>query len=332
MKRLYVVGLLAAVACGGKGSAQPSSTTTTNDWTGPGSGAQQPTNDWAKPRPPDANTNDSWSSTTEVTPKDPLARPLFWSATKNGKTTYLLGTMHMGVDAEARLPAIVWEKLDASKMFAVETDTTDPAVLGMGARTSGTLRGDLGEAYWKKLEAIIDPRLLAGLDKMKPAITVAMLSMRGLPRTPPMDGILLTRANRKQKQIVYLEPATKQAALLDKWLDVRALKSMLDDPEGGLASTKAMLEAYLSGDEAKMIALSNSQKAEQLKQGITEKEYEQSLDEMLYQRNASWIDPIEKMHANGPAFVAVGALHLVGPKSVLELLSHRGYKIQRIKP
>jgi uncharacterized protein YbaP (TraB family) len=176
----------------------------------------------------------------------------------------------------------------------------------------------------------MEPRLLAGLDKMKPAITVAMLSMRGLPRTPPMDGILLARAKDKQKSIVYLEPASKQAALLDKWLDVRALKSMLDDPAGGEANTKAMLEAYLSGDEAKLVALANAQKAEQLAAGITEKEYEQSLDEMLYQRNASWIDAIEKMHANGPAFVAVGALHLVGPKSVLELLAARGYKIERV--
>jgi uncharacterized protein YbaP (TraB family) len=307
MRRTFLVPLLVAVACGGKPAA-----------------VQQPA-------PPETE-KDPWAQATEsIVAKDPLAAPLFWSATKDGKTTHLLGTMHMGVDAEARLPAIVWQKLDASVMFAVETDATDPAVLGMGSRASGTLRGDLGEEYWKKLEALLDPKLLSGLDKMKPAITVAMLSMRGLPRTPPMDGILLTRAKGKDKQIVYLEPATKQAALLDKWLDVRALKSILDDPDGGIANTKAMLEAYLSGDEAKLVALSDAQKAEQLKAGISEKEYEQSLDEMLYQRNASWIDPIEKMHAKGPAFVAVGALHLVGPKSVLELLAARGYKIERVK-
>ena len=31
-------------------------------------------------------------------------------------------------------------------------------------------------------------------------------------------------------------------------------------------------------------------------------------------------------------FVAVGALHLVGKKSVLDLLEAKGYKIQRLEP
>lgn len=274
---------------------------------------------------------DPWTQTDTV--KDPLKRPLFWSVTKDGKTTYLLGTMHMGVDAEAKLPRIVWDKLDGAPIFAVETDTTDPAVLGMGTRTTGgSLEADLGPVYWKKLEALIEPPLLQGLNKMKPAITVAMLSMRGLPRTPPMDGILLARAKGASKDIVYLEEAAKQAALLDKWLDVRALKTILDSPDKGLEETKAMLEAYLSGDEARMIALSDAQKKDQLAHGITEKEYEQSVDEMLYARNASWIDGIEKIHARDRGFVAVGALHLVGPKSVLELLAAKGYKVARVDP
>jgi uncharacterized protein YbaP (TraB family) len=30
--------------------------------------------------------------------------------------------------------------------------------------------------------------------------------------------------------------------------------------------------------------------------------------------------------------VAVGALHLVGPRSVLDLLAHRGYRVTRVVP
>ena len=321
MRRTFVVALVAAFACN---KAAPQVTEEAKP-------APAPLPATAPTEPPVA-AKDPWLEQTKPVAKDPLARPFFWSASKDGKTTYFLGTMHMGVDAEARLPKLVWDKLAAAPALAVETDATDPAIIGMGQRKSGTLRAELGPTYWKKLEALVEPRLLQGLDKMKPAITVAMLSMRGLPRTPPMDGILLLRAKEANKDIVYLEAATKQAALLDKWLDIRALKSMLDDPEKGLENTKAMLDAYLSGDEAKMIELANTQKAEQLKSGISEKEYEQSVDEMLYQRNASWIAAIEKLHARGNAFVAVGALHLVGPKSVLELLQARGYKIARVQP
>jgi uncharacterized protein YbaP (TraB family) len=56
------------------------------------------------------------------------------------------------------------------------------------------------------------------------------------------------------------------------------------------------------------------------------------MSEMLYDRNASWIDAIEKLHAAGGAFVAVGAMHLVGPRSVLDLLSHKGYEVKRVTP
>jgi uncharacterized protein len=274
---------------------------------------------------------DPWSKIGEPVKKDPLANPMFWSASKDGKTTYLLGTMHMGVDAEARLPKLVWDRLDAAPVFAMETNTADPAIIGMGARSSGTLEDDLGPDYWKKLEALIEPAILRGLNHMKPTMAAAMLSLRGLPQTPPMDGILHGRALNQNKQIVYLEPASTQAALLEKWMDVRMLKMMIDDPDGGIASSKKMLEAYTAGDETKMLALASEQKDNQLSHGFSPAEYEASMDDLLYKRNASWIDPIEKLHQQGNGFVAVGALHLVGPKSVLELLAARGFQIKRLR-
>lgn len=275
-------------------------------------------------------TDDPWTKTQSAVKRDPLKRPLLWSITKNGKTTYALGTMHVGVDAEARLPQIVWDKIDAAPAFAMETDTTDPVILGMGQRKAGTLHDDLGPAYWKKLEALIEPAVLRGLDKLSPAIAAAMLSVRGLPITPPMDGILLARASRLGKRIVYLEPAAKQAALLEKWMDIRTLKVILDAPDSGLKTTKEMLAAYVAGDESKLLALADSQKQQQLDHGFTEAEYQQSMEDMLYARNASWIAGIEAMHAGGGGFIAVGALHLVGKRSVLDLLAAKGYKVLRV--
>ncbi|MEO7093037.1 MAG: hypothetical protein ABI175_07300, partial [Polyangiales bacterium] len=57
--------------------------------------------------------NDPWTKAAPA--KDPLPHPLFWSIEKDGITTYAIGTIHIGVDAEARLPSIVWDKLDAAK-------------------------------------------------------------------------------------------------------------------------------------------------------------------------------------------------------------------------
>jgi hypothetical protein len=334
MKRTaFVVTLLALTGIACKKSASPQ-VSQTEPAVEKAPTATPPTAPATPSATPAAGASDPWTKSTAVAGKrDPLKRPLLWSVAKGGKTTYILGTMHMGIDAEARLPQIVWDKLDAAPVFAMETDLTDPTMIGIGQRKNGgTLQADLGPVYWKKLEALIDAPVLQGLNKMSPMMAALMLTLRGLPQTPPMDGILLGRAQNQKKQIVYLEPASKQRAILEKWMDVRVLKMMLDDPDKGIEMSKNMLEAYASGDETKMLELAESQKQSQLSHGFTEAEYNQSMEDMLFKRNASWIDAIEKIHAQGNGFVAVGALHLVGKRSVLDLLAGKGYTVARVTP
>ena len=272
---------------------------------------------------------DPWQKPDEK--KDPLPHPLFFAVEKDGKTTYFLGTMHIGVDAASRLPDSVWQKLDAAKTFAMETDLDSQSIDDM-KRKDGSLHKDLGDEYWKKLLAALGPASGEQMDHMKPMVPAATLSMRGLPFTLPMDMVLSARAKNENKPIVFLEPAAKQVAILDKWMDVKALKMMLDELPEGEAHAKEMLNAYMEGDEKKIVAISDSEKDDALKHGYTAAEYDQEMNEMLYNRNASWIDALEKLHAAGGGFVAVGAMHLLGPRSVLDLLGQKGYKVTRIAP
>ncbi len=313
MKRYALVTLLALLgtACKRDPVATPTSTT-------------------AAPTPA-AKSDDPWQAKAEPASPAPqtLPRPLLWSITKDGKTSYAFGTMHVGIDP-ARLPKVVWEKLEASPAFAMETNAADASIMGLGKRTSGSLHEDLGPDYYKKLEVLLEGRA-PFVDKMKPVIAAVMLSMRGLPPTIlGMDTALQAHAQTKNKQVIYLEPAAKQAALLDRWMDIKALKLMIDTADQSLALTKGMVEAYVAGDDAKLLALNDSQKPEALAHGYTEAEYDKQTEEMLYERNASWIPAIEQMHAKGGGFVAVGALHLVGKKSVLDLLATKGYTVTRV--
>jgi uncharacterized protein YbaP (TraB family) len=264
--------------------------------------------------------------------KDPLPHPLFWAVEKDGITTYLLGTMHIGVDAEDRLPDAVWKKLDAAKSFAMETDISDPTLASMRERDHGTLHEDLGPEYWHKLEVATTPTLARGMDRLKPLVAVATLSLKNLPRTPPMDGVLLAHAKSEHKAIVYLEPAKREAELLEKWMTVGALKELLDDGDAAAQLTGDMVSAYVAGDEAKILAISAREHADFAKHGHSDAEWEQQMSDLLYGRNASWIEPLERLHAAGGGFVAVGAAHLVGPGSVLELLAAKGYKVSRVAP
>lgn len=264
--------------------------------------------------------------------KDPLRHPLFWSIERDGRTTYVLGTMHMGIDPEARIPDLVWTKLDAAPAFAMETDLSRAGELDVMRHDGGSLHGDLGDAYWKKLEQAIGADRARGVDGMKAMIPATLLSMRGLPETPAMDGALFGRASREHKRIVFLEPIEAEERVLEKWMDVRALEAMLDDLPASEQHSKDMLAAYVAGDEARIQALTDSERADFKKTGRTDAEYDQQMEDLLYGRNASWVPELEELHAAGGGFVAVGAMHLIGPKSVLELLRQRGYKVTRLTP
>jgi uncharacterized protein len=275
---------------------------------------------------------DPWSAPQAK--KDPLPRPLLWSIEKDGKTSYAFGTFHMGIDPTTRVPDFVWGRLEAEPAFAMETDLSDTSLAkDIAERSDGkTLHDDLGDAYWAKLENVLTPKVASQVNRMKPTIAATMVSMRGLPPTPPMDGVLLGHAQNANKQIAYLEPAVVQVKALVHWMDARALEEMLDDLPFGDTQQHEMLTAYSAGDDVRILKLSDSERVEWKKFGRTDAEYDEMMEEMLYHRNTSWIPEIERLHAAGGVFIAVGAMHLIGPKSVLEQLAARGYKVTRLTP
>jgi uncharacterized protein YbaP (TraB family) len=272
------------------------------------------------------------SATAGSAAADVLQHPLFWSIEKDGNTTYVLGTMHMGVDPATRIPPLVWQKLDGARAFAMETDLGKASSLDVMRHDGGTLHAELGDAYWKKLEDALGSDQARRVDAMKPMIPATLLSMRGLPDTAAMDDALYGRAASEHKPIVFLEPIEAEEAVLEKWMDVRALEAMLDDLPGGEQHAREMLAAYVAGDETKIEQLSDAERADFKKMGRSDADYDQQMEDLLFARNASWVPELEAMHAAGGGFVAVGAMHLIGTRSVLDLLRQRGYKVTRLTP
>jgi len=312
---LLVVVLAAMAACKGAEKA-PAPTAGSAPAATPGSGSQAAADPWTEKAPE----------------KDPLKRPLLWSIEKDGKTSYALGTMHLGIDPNSRLPDLVWQKLDSEPIFAMETDLAEGAKLEVLRKDGTTLRQELGDEYWKKLEDVLGVGEASRMLAFKPMIPATLLSKRGLPDTVAMDGVLQGRALNGKKKIVFLEPFSAQASVLLKWMNAQALKDMLDDIPGLEQRSKDMLAAYIAGDEGKIVAIADSERARWLERGHPAKEYDEQMEDLLYKRNASWIAPIEKLHAEGGGFIAVGAMHLIGPRSVLEMLEKKGYKVTRLTP
>jgi hypothetical protein len=263
-------------------------------------------------------------------PSDAI-RPFFYKADKDGRTTYLMGTMHLGIEP-ARIPPVVLAEVDRARRFAMEADVTDMSLVTEMMRKDGkTLRDDLGPEHWAKFEKLVGPGMAAGLQGMKPQVAATLLEVQGLPMTESMDLFLLNRARKAGAEVSYLEEARAQLALLDKLFDAAALKEMIDELAAGKNKNAALLPVYAAGDEDKMAAMIVD-RSSWSSSSRSEAELEAQLEAMLYARNAAWIPGIEALHAAGGAFIAVGAAHLVGPRSVVDLLRGRGFTVTRVAP
>lgn len=268
---------------------------------------------------------------TAAAPTEGPVRAFFYRIERDGKTNHILGTMHMGIDAK-RLPASVTAALDKAKTFAMEANAMDPTLIANLRRNDGkTLEEELGPEHWKKLEQVLGPDMARGINGMKASTAAALLEIHGMPMTQPMDLALLMQAKSHDARIIYLEEAKMQQALLDRWLDARMVKVMLDRITEGERKTQEMLAAYVAGDEAAVEKLTNDRTG-WAETGRPDSDYDLMMKELLADRNASWIAPLEKMFEHSDGFVAVGAAHLIGKGSVLELLRARGYTVTRVEP
>jgi uncharacterized protein YbaP (TraB family) len=252
-----------------------------------------------------------------------LADPFFYKIQgPDGASGHILGSMHMGVDAETELPPRVWAAMTAATVLVIEADIRDASMSsGMMLPKGESLRDMLGEKHWKLVEEKLGSGMAKMMVGMKPAAVAATIGMKGLPITMPMELALILKADEAKIKVDYLETAAFQLDLLTKIMDTDFLKHMLETskPED---STK-LLDIYRGGDEEALLAAI-------LTPDAWGQDFDSNIEAMLYKRNDDWIPKLEKLFAQKGAFVAVGAAHLVGPRGVLASLKKLGYTVERV--
>jgi uncharacterized protein YbaP (TraB family) len=126
----------------------------------------------------------------------------------------------------------------------------------------------------------------------------------------------------------YLETSTQQfdvlaAGTIDE--QIEDLMQLLSAGNGGVDQTDgldSLLAVWQAGD---VDAIAGTFVA-------SEGDDPEDLDRILYDRNANWIPAIEALLANNEQdLIVVGAAHLAGERSVLDLLQQAGYTVTRIQ-
>jgi uncharacterized protein len=272
-------------------------------------------------------------------------RGFLWRVDKPGApsaspSAYLYGTVHVG-----RLPWLatgpkVMAALQASDVLALEVDISDPrAALPFAADPAAgapTLPAALTARLSKAVAAACLPAEAAQrVQRMSPAmqaITLTLLDARwvGLDAGLAQELILAGHARTQNKRIAELESAGMQAALIEQLAGkdlAEFVGRLLDQIESGQARTGI--------DELARVwdlgLLDRLQSYESWCECANTPEERAMLRELIDARNPAMADRIgARMRAGERLFVAVGALHMIGPLGLPALLRERGYRVERI--
>lgn len=269
-----------------------------------------------------------------------IVRPYFWRITPRTAgvaPSYLLGTMHIGI-APTKLPATVLAAFDGARQVVFETDPaldgdTDGSELVLPPDAPG-LDAQLGPAMWARMLALVGGSLgpPGQVARLQPGTATILLTALYLDKSVSLDGWLGERALARGQATAGLETGAFQQAILDRWLDLRALRSAVT-----LATSRRDLQAdqredvaeYCAGDDDSP-GMDADERADLLRTGYSDADLAAFEDELLYQRNAAWIAPLQALAEAGGAFVVVGADHLRGPRGVVAQLQAAGLTVERL--
>ena len=269
-----------------------------------------------------------------------LTKPFLWKIEKAGKTSYLLGSMHVSISA-SELPVRVHQLFNKSMVHAFESDgqlsAKSKTLLAQDSQESPDgpcLDKTLPPDAWAILHHDLLPfeefnyRCLPPSNLYNFYINMRTFVLQG--EQSSLDAELMAESRAPGFQTAYLETSAEAMSALAAILKVSDKEKL----------TLQELSAYLKGDRladikqeiAKTYELGVVYKSGDLAQiqQLTAPEMVLLYPELIERRNHLWLPRLVKILDQGNAFITVGAAHMTGPASLLVLLEKQGYTIHRL--
>jgi len=261
-----------------------------------------------------------------------------WTVRGAHNTVYLFGSVHVLRPGDVALPRAAARAYHDAEQLVMEIDLDDPAVadpVAIAAQMQRSARLPDGQSLREVLGAdypAVAARAtaagldLAGLDRFAPWFVATLwlqldIARRGFDAEHGVEQRLAERAVQDRKPIAGLETPAQQFAVLAGLPladQKRFLLMSIEDADQTDAQLEALLAAWRTGDAPALARLLSDEFEEfpQLYRPLTE------------DRNRAWIEQLVPLLDDRDDYlVVVGALHLVGRNSVVDLLRQRGYAV-----
>jgi uncharacterized protein len=270
-----------------------------------------------------------------------LAAPPLWKIQGPASVVYLFGTVHLlPPDATWEAPALDQAMAQADRL-ALEIDLSAPnaeaelgqVLMARGLMMDGRTLDQLvpPPVYEKVVTVAKDVGLppenirrfrpwLAGL-----TLAQALIAKQGFSSDAGVEAALLKRRIDGRPSVVGLETFEQQIDIFARLDDKQAayfLSQTLEEFSDVPSLARDIVSAWTQGNLEKLaeVLIAQMMETPDLYQSI------------LVARNKEWIPKIETFLAmQGVTVVAVGAGHLVGPDSLIQLLTAEGLKVERVQ-
>jgi uncharacterized protein YbaP (TraB family) len=265
----------------------------------------------------------------------PDSRGLIWTVERDGRTSWLVGSLHLLPPEAYPLPTAVEAAFQSADTLIEEADPDElkapEAAADLLKRAffppGQTLQGSVAASTYK---VIVERATKAGLpmeavQRMRPwmvAITLAALEMQSAGFDPALgiDRHFRDRAVAMKKPVQTLEAAMDQIAMLESLGPALQDALVIESLQGAsteVSQVRTLVAAWLAGDASVIERLLVD----------TAKDSPAIHQALLIDRNKRWVPKIEACMAAGRCMVVVGAGHLVGTDGLVDLLSRRGYRL-----
>jgi uncharacterized protein YbaP (TraB family) len=262
-----------------------------------------------------------------------------WRIAKDGRTSYLYGTLHAARPAWMFPGPRTAAALVASDVLALELDLLNPEVRERLIKAA-TARPD--ERLPAPLAARVERRMAAEcVDAAQyrdfvPEFQVASLAVmaarrEGFDPSYAIDLVLALMARDFGKASTSLETPEVQLAALrmpTREATIEFVTSGLDELDAGKSGALIthMASAWTDGNLAELEAY------ERWCDCVGTAAERASMKRLLDDRNPRLATAIDTLHTSGRSvFAAVGSLHMIGPRGLPALLRERGYVVEQVR-
>jgi len=273
---------------------------------------------------------------------DADAGPAMWRVSDEDSTAYLFGTFHILPKGTQWITPAFEEAMRETAVTVTEVDAKSPAaqaemarlVQELGLNPPGvTLTALLGPTRAVRFAAITEHYGLpmSAFEQMKPwlamiSLSVAIMQKEGFDADSGAEEAILARAADQSDRVTHFESAEYQIRALASLSEDEILADFdasLQEFENFDDYAKRMLDAWTGGDVKRLEDETLSE---------MRKKAPDAFRILITARNENWTHEIEEMMAGDEDyFIAVGAGHLIGAGSVIELLEAKGFAVERVQ-